>query len=57
VKLSHEHKDFCWAPLPRALELAGYDEARKMLVAAEKYLTGLKGEGQSETGKLKETPQ
>jgi hypothetical protein len=40
VKLSHEHKDFCWAPLPRAIELVGYDLSMKeFLETAEKYLT------------------
>jgi hypothetical protein len=42
VTLSDEHKDWKWAELTKAIELAKFDEMKKMLTAAEEFLAKMK---------------
>lgn len=39
VTISHEHHDFYWLPYDQALEKVTFDNAKQLLVKAEKLLT------------------
>jgi bis(5'-nucleosidyl)-tetraphosphatase len=38
ITLSHEHTDYRWLPFKEALELVTYDNAKKILKKAHKYI-------------------